>query len=126
MNVVIPKIETQNKYQDAISMLEDGKYEAAIQAFDDLNGYKEAETYILEAKELMLAEKYNLGKKYLKDQKYAAARRIFVALGDYRDSKNMVESAEKEINSLVKEYLNEKKYTKAAEILEMVGWQKGD
>lgn len=74
--VIIPN----GKYDDAVALMEAGKYEEAFTAFDALNGHKDSEEKSKECK-------YNYGKILTGERKYREAFSIFASLGDYKDSK---------------------------------------
>ena len=48
-----------NKYNDAIALMDAGKYTEAISAFEALDGYKDSATKITECNTAILDGKYN-------------------------------------------------------------------
>ena len=77
--VIIPN----GKYNDAIALMEAGKYSEAISAFDALDGYKDSASKITEC---ILDEKYNDAITLMEAGKYSEAISAFEALEGHKDS----------------------------------------
>ena len=73
-----------NNYNDAMSLLEDGKYSEAEAAFQSLGEYKDSATMILECKYLNALELFD-------KKEYSQALEIFQWLGAYKDGVNKIE-----------------------------------
>lgn len=75
--IVIPN----GKYNDALELVNAGKYEEAITAFELLNGYKDSA-------ELMKATQYQSAENYLSEGKKYDAAIAFWKLNDYKDARD--------------------------------------
>lgn len=71
------------KYRQACDKLNSGSYSAAIEMFEDLNGYRSSENKILEAKYQQACDKLDGGS-------YAAAIEMFEDLNGYKKSEEKV------------------------------------
>ncbi len=80
--VIIPN----GNYNDAIALMDAGRYEAAIAEFEKLGGYKDSKDKISECETLILEDKYQAAVSLLERDKYAEAITAFEALGGYKDS----------------------------------------
>lgn len=80
--VIIPN----GNYNDAIALMDAGKYEEAIAAFKDLDGYKDSEDKISECETFILESKYQSAISLLNEEKYTQALSAFESLGGYKDS----------------------------------------
>ena len=80
--VIIPN----NKYNDAIALMDAGKYIEAITAFGALNGYKDSVEKIAECNTGILDGKYNDAIALMDAGNLDEAYRIFIELGDYKDA----------------------------------------
>lgn len=85
--VIIPTA----KYNDAITLFNNGEYEQAIEAFESLGNFKESKFKINEAEEALKEEKYALAEDCYKKQEYIEAIKIFNSLDGYKDSKDKIE-----------------------------------
>lgn len=84
--VIIPG----SKYNAAVELMDNGKYEEAITAFEALDGYKDSQDRIKESK-------YQNAVSLLNEGKYHKAATEFSALKDYKDSRELSFSAWGEI-----------------------------
>ena len=122
--VIIPN----GRYNDALALMDVGKYEEAIATFEDLDGYKDSEDKISVCKTFILENKYQSATSLLNEEKYAQALSAFESLGGYKDS---VEKAST-CRTLILEgkyqaalsLLNSKKYSEAITALEDLGGYK--
>lgn len=80
--VIIPN----GRYNDALALMNAGKYEEAIAAFEDLDGYKDSENKISECETFILENKYQSAISLLNEEKYTQALSAFESLGGYKDS----------------------------------------
>ena len=80
--VIIPN----GKYNDAIALMDAGKYTEAISAFEALDGYKDSATKITECNTAILDGKYNDAIALMDAGKYEEAISAFKALDGYKDS----------------------------------------
>ncbi len=74
------------KYNDAIALMDAGKYTEAISAFEALDGYKDSATKITECNTAILDGKYNDAITLMDTGKYTEAISAFEALDGYKDS----------------------------------------
>lgn len=84
--VIIPG----SKYNAAVELMDNGKYEEAITAFEALDGYKDSQDRIKESK-------YQNAVLLLNEGKYHKAATEFSALNNYKDSRELSFSAWGEI-----------------------------
>ena len=80
--IIIPN----GKYNDAIALMDAGKYTEAISAFEALDGYKDSATKIAECNTAILDGKYNDAIALMDAGKYTEAISAFEALDGYKDS----------------------------------------
>jgi len=80
-----------NKYKDAISLMENGEYSKAICEFTELEGYKDSAVKIIECNNAILAEKYNDAIALMENGEYLKAIDAFTELdGHYKDSADKI------------------------------------
>lgn len=88
--VIIPN----GKYNDAIALMNEGKYEEAIAAFEALDGYRDSDSRINECKTVILDSKYNDAVALMDAGKYEEAITAFEALDGHRDSDSKTKECE--------------------------------
>lgn len=96
--IVVPQV----KYNDAVALLEDKKYDEATIAFTNLENYRDSAEKIEEIKTVLLDKDYDAAIALSDAGKYNEAIDAFTKLGDYRDSKAKVEEIKNTI--LYKKY----------------------
>lgn len=85
--LVVTKIIIPNgEYNEAVALMDAGKYDEAIAAFEAMNGYKDSETQISEVH-------YREANALMEDEAYAEAANAYQALGDYKDSADKAAAA---------------------------------
>lgn len=84
--VIIPN----SKYNDAIALMESGKYSDAISAFEALDGYKDSVDKIAECTTAILDGKYDTAVELMTNGKYKDAERIFAEIEGHKDSKDLL------------------------------------
>ena len=84
--VIIPN----NKYADAVSLLNSGKYEDAISIFETIDEYKDSHAQIEICKNAILKEKYDGATLLLEAGDYEKAYSILESLGEYGDASNKI------------------------------------
>ena len=104
--VIIPAIN----YNKADALMEEGKYDEAIEAFEELAGYKDSETKIEECEEAILGKKYNEAVALMDAGKYSEALSAFEAINGYKDSLSKINDC-KYINAIA--LMEEGKYDEA-------------
>lgn len=80
--VIIPN----GKYNDAIALMDAGKYTEAISAFEALNGHKDSANKINECNTAIVDGKYNEAIALMEAGKLDEAYSAFIELGDYKDA----------------------------------------
>ena len=86
VTVVLPTI----RYNDAVELMDAGRYEEAIVAFEALKGFKDSENLAVTCRTRVLDRQYDAAVALLNAGKYDEAAAAFQALGDHRDSATMV------------------------------------
>ena len=86
--VIIPN----GKYNDAITLMDAGKYTEAISAFEALDGYKDSATKITECNTAILDGKYNDAITLMDAGNIVEAYEALVALEGYKDSTDKANS----------------------------------
>ena len=84
--VIIPN----RKYNEAINLLEQEKFQDAIVAFESLEGYKDSQSKIDDCKNALLDIEYNKALELLNEKKYLEAIRAFETIIEYKDSKEQI------------------------------------
>lgn len=79
------------KYNAAVKLYNQGKYEEAIDAFEALNGYKDSLTQITKCKKSIKDNEYNAALKLYEEGKYVEAIEAFEAMDGYKDSKQRID-----------------------------------
>lgn len=94
---VVDALKKNNAYNEAVLLMEQGKYEEAIEAFTALDGYKDSAGQIQAAKnaiaDMERAAEYDRAIQLLetgKSEKENEAYHLLVELGDYEDAKNLL------------------------------------
>lgn len=134
--VCMPRIsayrENAAAYAKAEELLEQKKYDEAAKAFKALGSFKDSAARENEANEAKKADKeaknaddYLKAEQLLKDKKYDQAAKLFKALGDYRDSKALMNEAVDAQNAIdyseAERLYNNKDYDKAAAAFKALG-----
>lgn len=78
----------KDAYNNAVTLMEDGKYDEAIEGFKALEGYEDSEAMITEAEN---RKAYAAAEGLLAAGKLEEAKKAFENLGDFSDSKKRVE-----------------------------------
>jgi len=97
--MLISRVVIPNKnYNQAIVLLNDGQYEAAIDAFQALGDYKDATEKAESARvariEEINAAKYSEAERLFENGDYSAAKKIYQELDTYKDSPQKIEEIE--------------------------------
>ena len=87
-------MKQSQKYESAISMMEEKDYEEAIAVFESLGEYKDSIQQIESCKIGILDEKYNNALTDLDNGSFLSAKTAFEELGDYKDSAEQVVACE--------------------------------
>ena len=81
-----------SKYNKAVTLMEAGQYEEAIAAFEELDGYKDSEDMIEEAR---CAKTYDEAEKQFASGNYDASISMFTSIESYRDSSSRIREVER-------------------------------
>lgn len=81
-SIIIPN----NKYSKATELYNNGSYEEAISAFEELNGYKDSAEQIEKCKTAIKEENYNNAIELINSGNYKEAYEGLIALEGYKDS----------------------------------------
>ena len=95
---VADSIQKNNAYQTAVSLMEQKKYEEAIDAFTALGNYKDSDNQIKDCA-------YQIAVSLMEQEKFGEAIDAFTALGNYKDSAKQIEAAN-QLLALEKDYQN--------------------
>lgn len=115
--VIIPN----SKYNAAIKLMDDGKYEEAIAAFEAMDGYKDSTEKISACQTALKDIDYNAAVSLMNNKKYDEAITAFEAMDGYKDSNEQIiacQTALKDIDyNAAISLLNDGKIVDAYEIL---------
>ncbi|HPR34184.1 MAG TPA: hypothetical protein PKY64_00800 [Anaerolineaceae bacterium] len=75
------------RYNYAINLIDNKKYDQAMVIFESLDGYKQSNDMILEAE-------YQKANNLLENQQFSEAKEIFRSLGDYKSSSELILEAD--------------------------------
>lgn len=108
--VVIP---TQ-QYNAAIALMDEGRYEEAISAFETMDGYKDSEEKIAGCYIALKDIDYNNAVALMNDGKYEEAILIFETMDGYKSSEEQIESCRIAIDEAIKD----QKYSSAVGLMD--------
>lgn len=80
-----PVMELDDLYSDAVALMEEGKYEEAIVAFEALDGYKDSDKNIADCRSAITERDYKRALNLMDSGEYGDALAILTVLGDYKD-----------------------------------------
>lgn len=79
-------IQPQNEYNAAVALMEEGRYEEAITAFEAMDGYKDSAEQIVNCQNAILEPQYQSAVALMEEGKYEEAITAFKAMEGYKDS----------------------------------------
>ena len=85
-NVIIPA----GKYNDAMTLMEEGQYEKAITVFEALNGYRDSTDRIADCHTAILDKEYDDAVALMRAEQYEGAIAAFDVLDGYKDSTDKI------------------------------------
>ena len=95
----VTKVVIPNKnYNAAVSLMNEGKYEEAIAAFEALDGYKDSAEQITACETAIKDNAYDAAVALMDEGKYEEAIAAFEAMEGYKDSDEKAESIQNELN----------------------------
>ena len=80
-----------SKYNEAMVLYAQQRYDEAITAFSKLGNYKDSTYKIAEINEKIDDETYTAAESYYKEQNYVEALKLYSKLDDYKNSKDRIE-----------------------------------
>jgi len=80
-----------SKYNRALALYSEQKYDEAIAAFEELGNYKDSTYKISEINDKINENNYMLAESYYKEQNYVEALKLYLKSGDYKNSKDRTE-----------------------------------
>ena len=93
----------KEKYDQAITLYNEGKYEDALFLFDQLGTYSSSKYYAQKTeKEIVLGNKYSEASTYDDNGDYVKAIKIFKEIVKYRDSAERVVACENKLHRLMR------------------------
>lgn len=109
--VIIPAIENEVAYRKATTLLQEGSYDQAVDAFEALDNYRDSSEMVLESK-------YQKAEAFAENQQHKEAIELWSQLGDYADSQQRIDSVNYQ-DAL--DLMEQGKYVSAAQIFEKLG-----
>ena len=122
--VVIP----ETNYNNAVSLMNEGKYDEAITAFEAMNGYKDSVEQMENCMTAIKDKNYDNAVSLMNEGKYDEAINAFESMNGYKDSTVQIEKCQTAIKD--KNYdnavslMNEGKYDEAAELFNQINGYK--
>lgn len=114
--VIVNASMKKNAYDEAKRLMGLELYEKAIEAFEDLDGYKDSKEQIRLAQEaLHQRQQYDDALLLVKTGKYAEAREAFAQMGDYKDAQLYLSrfSQKNVLTSVMSQLNGEEEYTES-------------
>ena len=102
-------------YNNAVKLMEEGKYEEAIAAFEAMNGYKDSAVQIENCQTGIKDRKYDAAVALMNEGKYEEAIKTLQIMNGYRDSAAQIEKCLKGIYDATVVLMNEGKIVEAYE-----------
>lgn len=93
------ELRYQPDYEQAVALWDDKKYEEAMHAFEDLNGYKDSQEYIDQCIEEISRSIYNQGLGLINQGKYEEAIAKLTPISDYQDVAEKIVECERNLVS---------------------------
>lgn len=84
--VIIPN----NKYNDALALMNEGMYYEAIEGFQELGDYKDSKSQIVAIRDKIKEERYDAANELFLQGKYQEAIEAFELMDTYKDSQDKV------------------------------------
>lgn len=85
--VIVPNVNKAVAYNSAKKLLNNGKFDDAIEIFKSLDEYRDSEIFVMEVQ-------YQRAKYLVDNGEYENALAIYASLGDYADSKEQIDLTE--------------------------------
>lgn len=104
IGISISNAKKADAYEAAITMLEEGDYSEAFDAFEELGDYKDSQKYVKNEDKYT---SYYYALHCLEYKEYDEAIEIFTELGDFEDSAKMLQKAKDEGVAMCEEYVED-------------------
>lgn len=122
--------EDEVKYNEAVALMEEEKYDEAMKIFKSLYGYKDSPEKVTFCQNEIKKQKYTEAMKLKEQEKYDEAVKLFLDAYGYEDAADQISickelAKEQKYNAAIALY-NEGKYAEAAEALshkDLVGYK---
>ena len=105
--LLLPQILKNIRYNDALSLMDEGKYEQALTEFKNLGSFRSSkekyEECQAEIEKAAIDAKYYVAIELKNAGKYAEAINAFNKLNGYRDSREQIEACETELTNIAVE-----------------------
>ena len=85
--IIIPGAEQRSEYNAAVELMNSGKYQDAIVAFEEMNGYKDSAKKIDECEYKIADSLYQKALSFYENGEYKNAAIAFVGVGDHKDAR---------------------------------------
>ena len=85
--IIIPGAEQRSEYNAAVELMNSGKYQDAIVAFEEMNGYKDSAKKIDECKYQIADSLYQKALSFYENGEYKNAAIAFGGAGDHKDAR---------------------------------------
>ena len=108
--IMFTVVKPQKEYDTAVSLLEYGSYDEAIEAFEKLGNYKDSAEKISECKYQKAKDKFDFWD-------YDGAAKLFQEIPDYKDSVDKLKECKYQ---MAKDTLDDNEYDKAAEMFQSI------
>ena len=95
--VIIPN----NKYEEALALMNDEKYEEAIAKFKKLNGHKDSEDKVVECTNIVNENTYNDAIEKYNNGNLSESLPVFFKMIDYKDSETIIKEAAKKLKNRI-------------------------
>ena len=114
--VIIPRNNKNKIYNNAIKMMEEQKYDEAINAFVSLDDFKDSEEKIEQCNNIINGKPYKLALSLMKKGQYTDAIKLFDSLDAYKDSKEQIEKCKSALYLKAVNYYNNKNYSSSLDL----------
>ena len=102
-------IVPETQYKNACELMDDKRYDEAIEVFENLGDYKDSTEKIEEIQKIRKDAEYESAIQLINDAKYDQAIEVFTELNGYRDSNEKID----EINTIIKD----EEYDRAVQLM---------
>ena len=109
----------QTRYNDAVTLLDEGEYAQAIDAFSALGSFDDAKEMAAYSQDML---DYDAAKKLMDEEDFTAAAAAFSALNDFKDAKDLSVYCQNMLGyNAAKKLMDEEDYTAASAAFSALG-----